>query len=156
MRSAPVWVVLALAGCGKSEAPAPATGSAPVIAPVDAPAPDARSAAAGINDADLERLLRGSLELFTALGGVPGTTCADKATQMTAVLDQRKPLLAELGQPRPASEDRIDDRSEAIAKRIGIKEQLVTALTAVEAKLAGCEADPAIQQVVERVQQSSR
>ncbi|MEJ7600435.1 MAG: hypothetical protein WKG01_21180 [Kofleriaceae bacterium] len=157
MRFAPLWVVLALAGCGKSDA-AQGSGSAPVVTvAVDAGSTAPGSAVpAKITDADLERLLRGSVEMFTALGAVPGITCADRATQMTAALDQRKALLAELGQPRPASEDRIDDRSESIAKRTGIKEQLDVALEAVEVKLAGCESDPAIQQVIERVQHSSR
>ena len=151
------WVlVVATLACGKSEAPAPAaaSGSAPAPALGSDAAPGSGSAPAGpISDAQLEKMLRDTVDMFDALAGVTGLTCADKAKQMNLELDKRKALLAELGRPKPAEEPEISDRFYAVAERTGLKDRLQMAVMTFENAIVSCDEDPAIKLIIERVQQ---
>jgi hypothetical protein len=153
MRFGCVLVVAALA-CGKSEAPAPApaSGSAPVQAQGSGSAPVA-AATAPMTDAQLEKMLRETVDMFEALAGVTGLTCAEKAKQMNLELDKRKALLAELGRPKPANEPDISDRFYEVAERTGLKDRLQISVMTFENAIVSCDEDAEIKKIIERVQQ---
>ena len=151
MRYGYLLVVVALA-CGKSDPPAaaPASGSA---GSGSAPAIDAPAVVVPMTDAQLEKMLRDTVDMFEALGGVTGLTCADKAKQMNLELDRRTALLAELGKPKPANEPEISDRFYEVAERTGLKDRLQMSVMTFENAIVSCGEDAAIKKIVERVQQ---
>lgn len=156
MRLGFVLVVVAL-GCGKSDPPAPATsslgsGSAAGSAPGSGSG-SAVAVAAPMTDAQLEKMLRDTVEMFEALGGVTGLTCADKAKAMNRELDKRTALLAELGKPKPANEPEISDRFYEVAERTGLKDRLQMSVMTFENAIVSCGEDEAVKKVIERVQQ---